>query len=525
MDARRDNRHDLGSSGTLVLLTPDRIGSRMAGPALRMIGLARALSNHPDLSPSPRIKIFSTQDLESPWSGPPAAAFESAHIEGLKSAHLGRLDLAHAEDDRALAPILESLSPTDGVLVQGMLLERFPSLTRTRARVIVDLYDPIVFEAPFTNGGRCRDARAYTQNRILSETARQLAHGDFFLVHSERQRDFLLGLLVGLGGLDAETIATGRPGDLFGIVPNGIEEGTGGERGSGKGPDRGFWDAKSGIGTQDPIIFWGGGLWDWLDPLRLLDATHLLKSSDSRLHVVLPGIGSPNPEVPAPENLEKVRNWIDRHEAHSWVHLIEWLPLEQWTSALKACDLVVTLAGDTYENHLAFRSRIGDFIAAGVPFLVSGGDATAERTRQWPLAEIARTGSVDELARQIERLLETSTHTAPQHSHGDSAPPDSVCDPSTERPVLDLQIPDAWTWNATTRDLVRFWVSGRKRERLTPLLDLDLVGHYWNRNRPWSSRILRAAGIYSRKGFAALMDRVISRFSRPGHETGGTESG
>ena len=35
-------------------------------------------------------------------------------------------------------------------------------------------------------------------------------------------------------------------------------------------------DVRPGIGEHDQVIVWGGGLWDWLDPLTAIEALPLV---------------------------------------------------------------------------------------------------------------------------------------------------------------------------------------------------------------------------------------------------------
>src|SRR5690606_20550406 len=54
-----------------------------------------------------------------------------------------------------------------------------------------------------------------------------------------------------------------------------------------------------GIGPEDEVVLWGGGLWDWFDPLTAIRAVAALAPQRPRLRLFFAGVGHPNPAVPA----------------------------------------------------------------------------------------------------------------------------------------------------------------------------------------------------------------------------------
>ena len=97
------------------------------------------------------------------------------------------------------------------------------------------------------------------------ETA--LLAGDAFICASERQRDLWLGALGALGRLSHEE-HTRDPSfrHLIDVVPFGIDA----------EPPTVAWPSASramlpGVDEHSRVLVWGGGLWNWLDPLTVIE--------------------------------------------------------------------------------------------------------------------------------------------------------------------------------------------------------------------------------------------------------------
>ena len=52
------------------------------------------------------------------------------------------------------------------------------------------------------------------------------------------------------------------------------------------------------ITEKDFVLLWGGGVWDWFDPLTVIKAVEQLSQKRDDIKLVFMGIKSPNPKVP-----------------------------------------------------------------------------------------------------------------------------------------------------------------------------------------------------------------------------------
>ena len=230
---------DAPVSRVVVLASGDVIGERMAGTAIRAWELACALGQHA------HVTVASPRPVGR--SHPAVAVLEFTQDEELRVA----------------------VDAADVVLVFGFDLQRYPFLAHTRALLVVDLYDPWIFGS-LEQYDAMALAEADGQKAHEINTLNQLMDvGDFFICASERQRDFWVGMLASRGRLD-KAAHEHHPNQraLIDVVPFGVPEAA--PRAPATPVLRG--GAYPGIDADSLVILWGGGTWDWFDPVGLLDA-------------------------------------------------------------------------------------------------------------------------------------------------------------------------------------------------------------------------------------------------------------
>ncbi len=120
----------------------------------------------------------------------------------------------------------------------------------------------------------------------------QLRRGDFFLCASDKQRDFWLGQLAAVGRINPATYdGDENLEDLLAVVPFGVTD----------EPPRHtrpvLRGVVPGIGDDDKVILWGGGIYNWFDPLTLLRAVDKLRRRMPEVRLYFLGLKHPNPHV------------------------------------------------------------------------------------------------------------------------------------------------------------------------------------------------------------------------------------
>ena len=358
----------------VVLSSSDVIGARMAGTAIRSWELACALGQHV------RVTLASPTPVGRTHPGVDVVEFST-------------------NDE------LQSLVDTaDAVLVFGFDLKRYGFLAGTRALVIVDLYDPWVFGSleQYDNMER---AAADAQKDHEIETLNELADiGDFFLCASERQRDFWSGMLASRGRLDKaahEQHTTLRA--LIDVVPFGVPD---------RPPVASATPVLKGgpypsITSDSKVVLWGGGTWDWFDPLGTVEAFVRVQRRIPEARLFFMGLELEGRGVP---HMASTRRLIERcHElgliASGLVVLGPWVPYDERGAYLLEADIGVVAAKDLAEARLAFRTRMLDHFWAGLPTLSTSGDVLSELVSEAGAGLVVAPNSVDDLAEAMERLL------------------------------------------------------------------------------------------------------------------------
>ncbi|MEM2125906.1 MAG: hypothetical protein QXQ53_05875, partial [Candidatus Methanosuratincola sp.] len=146
----------------------------------------------------------------------------------------------------------------------------------------------------------------------------------------------------------------------------------------------------------------------------------------------------------------------------------DWVPYADWPGVLLESDLALTLHFDTLETRLAFRSRMLDYIWAGLPIIATRGDATSELVEKYGLGAVVDYGDEVGVAEAILRLLEIPKEAWAQRF---------------ERARQDL------TWERAVHPLVEFCRNPRRAPDKVALGDrlgnpyyLEKVSHLWDEN-------------------------------------------
>jgi glycosyltransferase involved in cell wall biosynthesis len=296
------------------------------------------------------------------------------------------------------APLDDLLATHRVIVVQGPALQQHPALRATLAEgrhcLVADLYDPITLEqlAIDPRGERGRWLRReYTA--LLNE---QLHLGDFFICASERQRDYWLGALAALGRLNGDTWDGGNFRSLIDVVPFGLPP----EPPQAAGPV--LKGTVPGIAPEDRLILWGGGLWDWLDPATPVRAMEKVAARHPQARLVF--FDSPRLRMAAAEQTRQLA--ADLGLLGHQVIFTDWLPPERWGSCLLEADVGLSFHPASAETRLAFRTRLLDYIWAGLPIATASGDILSQLVTEHGLGYVVTPGNVSGLADALNALLD-----------------------------------------------------------------------------------------------------------------------
>lgn len=358
---------------TVMVVTGDVIAERMAGPAIRAwrIAEAAAAAGH-------QVSLVSTRTAHRP-----APDFTLVHVPRHR---LGD----HVRQARP-----------DVLVVQGLEAHRLSVLDDPRPVVVVDLYDPFHLEALEVTRTMPVADRDDTVRGMVGLLDEQLRRGDFFVCASERQRDLWLGHLAALGRLSPAVYdpdPTLR--SIIDVVPFGTDD---------QPPQRsagaGLRGSVPGIGPDDVVALWGGGIYDWFDPVTLVRAVAAVHDEVPTLRLVFLGGRHPNPDVPEMAAARAVHDEIERLGLADVVHVNEgWVPFDERVDWLLDADLAVSTHLEHLETAYSFRTRLLDALWAGLPVVATGGDVLAQRIEAAGAGIVVAPGDVEGVAHALRRL-------------------------------------------------------------------------------------------------------------------------
>jgi len=248
----------------------------------------------------------------------------------------------------------------DWVLLHGHLGNHYLS-QRDDLPVVIDLYDPFLVE----NLHYHRELGFEPYRNDHATWKLQLGKGDFFLCSSEEQRLFYLGWLGALGRVNPLTLESDPT--LHGLISE-LPFGTP-ENDPPAPPARS--DVLRGVDDAQPVIYFGG-IYDWYDPLVVLDAMPALLEADSRTVVVF--VDHPHPEdTPLAGAAEARRVAEERGFTGDSVRFESWRPFDRRFELPQVCDLALVTHQRGLETDLSLRTRVVDLLWLGLPVVATEG--------------------------------------------------------------------------------------------------------------------------------------------------------
>jgi len=355
----------------VLVVTSDPIGPKMAGPAIRSWNIALVLAAEHD------VRLVTTSILDAQ----PAPFDQYLVPPGQHRAFKKLADWA------------------DVIVFQGHAM--FKPLRNSKKLLVADIYDPMHVEQL----EQARDKPLAEYKRIVADRVEllneQLLRADFMMAASDRQRLFYLGQLSALGRLNPLTY--GDEPDLkrlLRIVPFGLPTDDPVHHGvpvlKGVVP---------GIGVDDKVIIWGGGLYSWFDPLTLIRAVGVLLERRPSVRLFFQGTKHPGvEEMPIVEQSRELARELGLLDKAVFFNET-WVPYEERQNYLLEADLGTSTHGFHLETTLAFRTRILDYLWTSLPMVVTKGDSFGELVKREQLGAAVPPEDVDALVNALEVCL------------------------------------------------------------------------------------------------------------------------
>lgn len=357
----------------ILIITGDRLGTKMAGPAIRCWEMATVLSDA-----GCEVTLASISE--------PEKFSNDFKVTGVNEA--GGIDVL--------------LNSTDVVIFQGFVMFHYPQIIDLEIPVLVDLYDPFHIEAMTQRKHELdwqRYATANSDRQIIDD---QLRRGDFFVCASEKQRDLWLGHLAMVKRINPATFdADESLRSLIDVAPFGMPTIP-----PSKHTDRVLRGVVDGINDDDFLLVWGGGIYNWFDPLTLINAVAKVVKTRPNVKLWFMGSAHPNPDVPKMQMSANAFNLADELGLlGTHVFFNEgWIDYDHRADYLLEANVGVSTHFEHLETRYSYRTRILDYIWSALPIIATEGDTLSDLTAMRTLGIAIPPEDVDALADAIIRL-------------------------------------------------------------------------------------------------------------------------
>jgi glycosyltransferase involved in cell wall biosynthesis len=349
----------------ILIICNDHIGSVMAGPGIRSWELAQALSRR----------------------GHETAVLSRRVEEGFTHGEISFMGPS------SFFNLIVRIRRADVVIQAG---RPFPILFALlfRKKIIFDQYDPVVFEVMEKRASSLRERFGKGVMLLLWELRQRiiLRFGDAFLVANEKQKDFLIGQLAILDYWNKVPSVS--------VLPFGLPEA--------KPAKKRFVLRGTKIRDTDFLLVWGGGIWDWFDPFTLLHALAKITSRRDDIKAYFPGLRPPSPDS---EKMSLVDEFLTETRRLGLLDRAvfvntAWTPYEERADYLLEADAGISLHRDSLETRFAFRTRMLDYVWAGLPIIASQGDSWADVIEKQGMGITIPPGDIDAAAAAIQKLAD-----------------------------------------------------------------------------------------------------------------------
>ncbi len=147
------------------------------------------------------------------------------------------------------------------------------------------------------------------------------------------------------------------------------------------------------------IVLWGGGIWNWLDPITLAKAWGKVVQACPQARLVFLGTRHPNPNVPRHEIVDRLIQVAEESgERDRSIFFIEWLSYQEREALLLESDIGITLHPIHAETRYSIRTRVLDYFWARLPVCITEGDVTSEWVKSYQVGRTVPPNDPDALS-------------------------------------------------------------------------------------------------------------------------------
>ncbi|MFH0924373.1 MAG: glycosyltransferase [bacterium] len=274
---------------------------------------------------------------------------------------------------------------------------------------IVDLYNLISLEKLENERYLPLPLRniSYKSESILLKL--QLLTANHILASSLRQRDFYLGELEAIGRINPKSYQSDPAfKSLISVVPFGLSA----------NPPLKIKDNQvikkliPNYSEKDKIIIWGGGIWNWFDPLSLIKAINILKYSCPEIKLLFLGTTYlPKGRFQEGKMIQeaiRLSNDLDLTNRQIFFNH-DWIPFTERADFFLASWIGASIHFDNLETYFSLRTRILDYWWTNLPILTTKGDYLSELVQRNDLGIVVDYQDINGIVEAIIKFAEDTT--------------------------------------------------------------------------------------------------------------------
>lgn len=356
----------------VLLHCPNPVGKTMSGPAIRYWELAKSLSKHHEV-------ILLT---------PNECDLTTQRFTLIKSS----------------SSYFKLFQGKDAIITMNLTPSLALAAKMHGVKIILDAYDPHPFEMLENNKTLDMPSRKKGLDLLIDSFNFSFNMADAVICANESQRDLWTGMMLSLKNINPAVYDLDPSWkNRISIVPFGLPSSPPVKQGTGP---RSLFNLKD----SDKIVLWGGGIWDWFDPLTLIKAVYHISQTRTDVHLVFMGVCMPSEPSDRMSmsiqayHLAKELNILDRHVFFNQT----WIPYEQRTAFLLESDIGVSTHFNHLETRYSFRTRLLDYIWAGLPIINTKGDSFSRLIEERGIGLTVPYKDVEALATAILHLIDNS---------------------------------------------------------------------------------------------------------------------
>ncbi|MFC7679252.1 glycosyltransferase family 4 protein [Paenibacillus sp. GCM10028914] len=351
----------------VIIISPEVIGENMSGPAIRYLNFSLELSKKYE------VYLLGSSSHSSLNSSISVLNFTEEIVKKL-------------------------INQKCAIITQGRVIWENKYIKGLNVPIVIDLYDPFILENLETNKGDSR-YKERLHEASLSILLEQLAIGDYFICASEKQRDFWIGMLASINRVNAlEYDVDPTLHHIIDIVPFGLDS----------DPPIKTKSVIKGvipnINHDDIVLLWGGGVWDWLDPVLAIEAMKQIKTSNDKIKLLFMGIRPPN-NTAGMRKVALIQEMSGNYSlTGNTVFFNDWVSYEERHNYLLESDIGLSLHQNHLETRFSFRTRMLDYIWCELPTISTRGDVFSEIIFQHQIGEVIKEEDVEGLVNAIQNV-------------------------------------------------------------------------------------------------------------------------